>query len=76
MTNTTNNNRYPVAFEIWKNGGWQKSATHTSDSVYQNGETHFEAFCNQHASSGTMSQLIICHTAQEESEVMEKYFGE
>lgn len=75
---TSNPSRYPIAFQIWKNGDWQKSATHTSDCFHESGETHFQVFCDCHAayaaSGQTTARLVICNNDAEEREELAHYF--
>ena len=80
MNKDLSTNRYPIAFQMWKNGEWQKSATYTSDSFCESGETQFEAFCNRHyeylANGNSQASLVICNNEEEETQMMECYFEE
>jgi hypothetical protein len=80
MAHAITSDRYPVCFQVWRNGEWQKSATHTSDVRHESGETHFQSFCDRHdaycAGGNSLATLIICNNAEEEREALAHYFDE
>lgn len=68
--------KYPCAFQVWSNGGLQKSATHYSDECYEDGESHFAAFVERHNTSNTFATLVVCESEAEYQTKLKELFGD